>query len=543
MNATEGLARPPRPSRAARVLAIAASMIIAFGICLRFFHVDHKVLWDDEVIALFHILGQTEREIVVSAADFHSVADLRAILHPTGALRPIAATVSALQTEDPQHPPLYYIIARMWVAMFGDSVAALRTLSAIIGVIALPCVFWLAFELFGSALTALAATALVAISPVDLIYATQIREYGLWLVAMLVMSALFVRALRTATVSSWLLYALAFCVSLYVFPGSFLIAIAHAAVAVLFPTSLRNRIYALGAVILGCALFAPWLVTMLTSVDQINRGMVSVNGFKTSPLGVARLLIDLVRLDLFDINGRPAWLVALMTLPVMSIIGYAIYDMRNSRSDVRRLFVWTLIVCSTLPYVLADVATGGHRTLSVRYFIPLFLAIDLALVDLFFRSAFALSSSLRRPRAQAWSIVFFLVVAVRIGSCLLAENAQTWWSEYNNRSISVATAINDADRPLLMGDDYIVWALSISEYADPRVRVSLNPRCYLCTLTKDRPDLAVVSTPKGIGSVFLLGPSNSLQQNVIGLLRKQPDAPAYRCINIRDNCKGSLQIF
>jgi uncharacterized membrane protein len=117
------------PSRAPRLTAIwllAAAAIVA-GVFFRFYHVEHKALWDDEVITWLHILGVSERELVSAAPGFRHVSDLRDVLHPTTAAhRPVSAVIGVLLMEDPQHPPMYYIIAHAWVAIFGDSVRAVR---------------------------------------------------------------------------------------------------------------------------------------------------------------------------------------------------------------------------------------------------------------------------------------------------------------------------------------------------------------------------------------------------------------------------------
>jgi uncharacterized membrane protein len=75
------------------------------------------------------------------------------------------------------HPPLYYLLLKGWVATFGDTVTAMRTLSAIASVAALWCAFLLARR-FLPRPVALAVLGALAISPHQLYYAQEARMYA-----------------------------------------------------------------------------------------------------------------------------------------------------------------------------------------------------------------------------------------------------------------------------------------------------------------------------------------------------------------------------
>jgi uncharacterized membrane protein len=116
-------------------------------------------------------------------------------------------TLKALVIDQPEHPPLYYVIVRFWVQWFGNSVAVTRSLSALISLLTFPCVYWLCLELFGSPMTGWMAIALMAVSPFHVVYAQEAREYSLWIVMILLSSAAFLRAIRLQTRLSWGIYA------------------------------------------------------------------------------------------------------------------------------------------------------------------------------------------------------------------------------------------------------------------------------------------------------------------------------------------------
>jgi len=76
------------------------------------------------------------------------------------------------------HPPLYYILLHLWMALFGDGEWALRALSVAFGVLTVPVLFRTG-QLIGGDRLGLVAAALLAASPLHIQYSTEIRMYAL----------------------------------------------------------------------------------------------------------------------------------------------------------------------------------------------------------------------------------------------------------------------------------------------------------------------------------------------------------------------------
>ncbi len=88
-----------------------------------------------------------------------------------------------LLTDGLQHeptPPTHAILLRGWIAVFGDSEAALRAMSAVAYAACIPVVYWLARR-FGAQRQAAAAALLFALSPFGLHFAQEARAYALTL--------------------------------------------------------------------------------------------------------------------------------------------------------------------------------------------------------------------------------------------------------------------------------------------------------------------------------------------------------------------------
>ena len=184
------------------------SILLVLGIVFRGINLDKKVYWYDETFTSLRVAGYTEAEAVENLSQNRLLSVEELLKYQT--LNPeksVVDTIKSLATEDTQHPPLYYGLARFWMQQFGSSVTAMRSFAAVLSLLAFPCIYWLCMELFQSSLTGWVAVSLIAVSPFHLGYAQQSRQYGFWAVTILFSCAALLRALRVKTKLSWGIYA------------------------------------------------------------------------------------------------------------------------------------------------------------------------------------------------------------------------------------------------------------------------------------------------------------------------------------------------
>jgi 4-amino-4-deoxy-L-arabinose transferase-like glycosyltransferase len=122
-------------------------LVLLGGVFLRFHALERPSLWDDEM------------------------SSIQTISIPRSALLDRFRTYEV-------HPPLYFLQLRLWRSAFGDTLGALRANSALWGSVSLLLIFLLAKRL-GGGTTALAAAALMALSPFHLAYSQELRPYAL----------------------------------------------------------------------------------------------------------------------------------------------------------------------------------------------------------------------------------------------------------------------------------------------------------------------------------------------------------------------------
>ncbi|MCS7062070.1 MAG: glycosyltransferase family 39 protein, partial [Anaerolineae bacterium] len=186
------------------------------------------------------------------------------------------------------HPPLYYIALHGWRALFGESEAALRSLSAICST-ALALVAGLSGRMLFGARAGLLAAALVALSPFAVYYGQEARMYALLALeaavsthALLVVLNLPSQPLDSRSPSRTFplgLFVLATAAGLYTHYAYPFVMIAQGLLVVtVWVVRLATRVslehiwpmwvrYA-GATLAAIALFLPWLPTALHQVTS-----------------------------------------------------------------------------------------------------------------------------------------------------------------------------------------------------------------------------------------------------------------------------------
>ena len=108
-------------------------VVLLLGVCFRFVNLDGKVFWHDETFTMLRVSGYTASEVKREVFNGRVItSDSLAKFQGVNNDRGLIDTINSLAIEDPQHPPLYYILARFWVAIFGNSVTAIRCLYAVI---------------------------------------------------------------------------------------------------------------------------------------------------------------------------------------------------------------------------------------------------------------------------------------------------------------------------------------------------------------------------------------------------------------------------
>ncbi|HAJ62384.1 MAG TPA: hypothetical protein DCP31_26655 [Cyanobacteria bacterium UBA8543] len=499
------------PPKWLRFLIIA---ILVLGIFFRFVNLDRKVYWCDETYTSLRIAGYTTEEVVQQVFN-RKVIDVKALQkyqHPNSE-KSVIDTINGLATEEPQHSPFYYVMARFWVQMFGSSVAVVRSLSALISLLTFPCIYWLCLELFGSPLTGWISIALISVSSLHILYAQEAREYSLWTVSILLASASLLRAMHKQTKLSWGIYAITLALSFYSFLFSIWMAIGHGFYVVLtegFQLSKRVTSYLLASLV-SILLFAPWFIVVLnnykvyTSTVSIQRKLPLELLLQSWGRNLSFLFFDsqVFSAQVFS-DKYPSNFWHLLTFVVcitLVLVGYSIYFLITKTPERIWLFILTLMVSAALPLVFIDLYLGWRLSSLSRYLIPSCLGIQLAVAYLI--TTKITDVYIKMWQQKLWKFFAIALISVGVLSSTVSTQAETAWTKGSYDNPQIARIVNQVKRPLLIGYSSAMCDIfSLSYLVNPNVNFLLLP---IFPGSK----LLIPNIPGNFSNVFLFDPHSA----------------------------------
>lgn len=173
-------------------------------------------------------------------------------------------------TALPEQHPLYYLILRPWLFAFGDSPAALRSLSAVFSVATVPALYLFVRRLVGTA-PALMATGLFALAPFSVFYGQEGRMYSLLLFLVCVSSALWLRVLSSQG-PDWpkMAYVAVAVAGVYTHFFFAFVVLAHGILGMFWPgrDTWSGRVRALTLPTLVGLLYLPWIIVILLNFPE-----------------------------------------------------------------------------------------------------------------------------------------------------------------------------------------------------------------------------------------------------------------------------------
>ena len=540
--------------------------LLVGGVVFRFVNLNHKVYWHDEVYTSLRASGYTVQDIgqEMFQNQVFAAKDLLRFQQVKPGSTPVD-TIRSLALEDPQHPPLYFLLDRLWhqvlgapiQAFFGSPLTASRLLPALLSLLSLPFMYALAWELFASQAAALLATAFLALSPFDVLFAQTARQYSLLTLAVIASHYLLLRAVRLShshTLRSrdvlkrppaiwqhWGLYVLAVTLGLYTHPFFALTLIGHAGYMLLLrhpygQTSQSMTRFWLSLAIAG-VLYTPWLFVLLTGLQRA----LSTTDWTASAAGSHYLLklwtlsFTALFLDL-DVGFNNIWTFVLR-VPLLVLFVLAFYTLYKRCDRSVWLFVWTSTIVPFLVLALPDLMLGSRRSAVSRYLIACYPGVQLA-IAFFLATRLTpkphylssrptnLGSTKRaalltlRPTPYTltfinrwfWRTVLLALFTASLASCTVSAASDTWWHNVPSYfNAAIARRVNAASSPLLLsdvGNDFTNLGdlISLSYRLNPNVQMLLLSRDVHWVTTQ-----SFASQTDG-ATVFVFRPSKPLRE-------------------------------
>lgn len=210
-------------------------LIIFAGAALRLFNLTYKSLWYDEALSL----SFTEY-------DWKDIFSHRYIARP-----------------------VYFLILKLWVSLFGYSELSARLPSVIFGVLSIILIYKLAKELFGEG-SGLISAVILSLSSYHIYYSQEARNYSLFLFLGLSSMLIFVKILNKEDAKLLLLLVLINILLLYTHLFGIFIVIIQSIFFIIFLRKIKlKKLWIIGQVILIIAIL-PFFTVLVNYPHEID---------------------------------------------------------------------------------------------------------------------------------------------------------------------------------------------------------------------------------------------------------------------------------
>ena len=264
---------------------VVLSAVCSGYILLRFWHLTASCLWFDEIFSV------------------------HAALHDWQNLFGFAA-------QDLIHPPLFYVLLKIWISVGGEGLFWLRFFSVCFSIIALIPFFLLCRQLKLTHPTIALALVLLTVSGSLIKYAQEVRMYSLLLCLSVFSLWLLARFLNVGKGIWFLTFVNILLVYTHYF-GWFVVLAEVLAVLVLQRLKIRQILIMFGLTAIS---FAPWLAAVFQAA-QINADVSQNLGWASKPTirTVFQFLFDLAEPFYYQQSNADAASIYLITVPLLLI--------------------------------------------------------------------------------------------------------------------------------------------------------------------------------------------------------------------------------
>jgi uncharacterized membrane protein len=332
-----------------------AAVCVAF-IGLRFWHLWDSCLWFDEIFSV-HAAGM----------DFQET------------LRFVA--------RDLIHPPLFYILLKVWILAGGETLFWLRLFPVFFSIISLVPLIFLCRALKLGYPTIAVAVLFLAANGCFIKYAQEVRMYSVMLFFAIVSMWLFTRFLQLGK-NIWILTIVNLLLVYTHYFGWLLVLSEITAIIVLQRIKIRQMLIMLGILLAG---FAPWIFAVWKAAEESDSNLGQNIGWigKPNPLTLIQFLFDLIEPFYYQQSNVEPASDFVITIPLLLLIVTAltIYLIDWKSEDEKQSLI-LLTIFAVLPVFLALIASWilpysvwGTRHL-IFVFVPFAILTAMALTKI-----------------------------------------------------------------------------------------------------------------------------------------------------------------
>jgi uncharacterized membrane protein len=369
-------------------------IIVLLGIFLKFYNIEYRYFWYDEVSTVTQTSGVSYNE-KIPLNELKNISYYHDLFHLNKQGYTIGNQLKG-QWNTPNLNPLHYAILTFWHRIAGDRDIHYRFFNVLIFLLLLPCLFYLAKLLFKSNLAGWIAISILSVNGFFQYYTFEARYNTLCLFLIILNQIMFLKAIKVSGYLWWAGYLITGILCLY---SSFilgLIFVAHFIYILFFERKVFIP-YLISSLVIFLG-YLPWLISIINHHDQIFKSLAWHETFGTNQniftlifaqfyfVSYSFVLLDNYLLQvgmLVNHNLAGNYTFFIINLIIIALLIFsAIYTYKKGE---RKLFVFILlfIIPQFLLFLISDLVRKTGMSLILRYNILNIIGFILFLVFLF----------------------------------------------------------------------------------------------------------------------------------------------------------------
>ena len=313
-------------NRSGTIGFLTLAVVCAAFIALRFWHLTDSCLWFDEIFSVH-----------AAEMDF--------------------ANLNWFVAQDLIHPPLSYILLKIWIFAGGESLFWLRSFPVFFSVLSIVPLIFLGRALKLNYPTVAVAVFLLAVNGCLIKYAQEVRMYSPYLFFALLSMWLFVRFLHLGK-NIWILTAVNILLVYTHYFGWLVVLSEIAAIVVLQRIKIRQMLVMLAILLAG---FAPWIFAVWKAA-QVNADLGQNIGWigKPSLATLGQFFMDLIEPFYYQQSSIEATSVFYISVPLLMLLTTALVifliDWKSESKEEKQNLI-LLSIFTILPVLAAFLAS------------------------------------------------------------------------------------------------------------------------------------------------------------------------------------------
>lgn len=429
-------------------------VIITMAIGLRIFGINSKPMWGDEIVTLGKMYGYSAKEIKNHIMGLKAPSNLSRFKR-TGTY---SSYLRAMSIEG-SHVPLFGTLVWGFNSVFPGVSSPNRWISVYASLITIMLIVFMCRRTCKDTRFVILVTAMVALSPMQLVYSQEGRPYALFMMFFVWASLLFLRAVSSGSQKSWFAYSVMIALESL----THLLFIFHLAVNVVFILLFKqtNKKVQLGKTILfsilGCLPLVLWKFWCLSQPGY--KDLARLTGWLYSDVSwtlmVNTFLLNLSR-NFYDLCE------AFNYIHIPMYLGFAIVSLISLICLFRKRNVLSFYVIVTVAVhfslILVDLLLGGKRSLITRFLLPAYLSCTIAIAYFVYDQIFCSNNVKQRV---VGSVLMCVLLISGVVSSLTFVTSKTWWNKGHEFHFNkVANIIAQHKKALILGAPEDLFALS-----------------------------------------------------------------------------------